>query len=328
MKENFVALGSPNYRPGTITSVKKINFALYVGAIGDYLCHMVALNWIADTQPHVHGTIYAPDYFIEIPKHVFARRKNWKVLPRELLTEEEIKKNPTYMPSHQSVLNGTGAHLVDLGFVYFANLHSAPLDCYYPDLFLDEISNPITLREEYAVMTPGATDLNRQMPPKLFNKIQTYLIQNGITPVYLGKEFMTKCHMAKFSEEYDLSLGINLLEKTSLLEAAKIMDGAIVTIGLDNGLLHLAACTNSPIVFGYNVIGPKYRRPRRPSNKITIDIFPDKQDLPCTFCMSDIRYFFGHDFKLCIYKDNKCLDWFDKRPELWIDAINNILKKE
>jgi len=319
-----VVLGSPNYREGTTTSVKKVNFSLHVGAIGDYLCHLVALKWIFDTQPHVLGTIYSPDYFIEIPKHLFDGKKGWKVLLREELTVEIMKDIPTYLPSHDSVLNGTGAHLVDLGFVYFANLHHAPMDLTYVDLELENFEVDKLLPKRYAVMTPGATDENRKMSPLLFSKIQDYLILQGIMPVYLGKAFMTKCHQADFGG-YDLSKGVNLLEKTTLLEAAKIMEGAVLTIGLDNGLLHLAACTKSPLIFGYNVIGPEYRKPRRKNNTITIDIYPDKKELPCTFCMSEMRYFFWHNFKYCIYKDNACLTWFDNNSHLWIEAIDKVL---
>lgn len=330
--KEMVTLGPPYFRNETVTSRKDINFGLYVGAVGDYICHSVALKWIMDTQPHVRGTIYSPDYFLEIPKRIFHGKNGWRVFDRNELTQDVIKKNPTYIPSHESVLNGTGAHLVDLGFIYFANLHHAPDNCYYPDLDLDSIkidtkvlSQHVRLPERYAVLTPGATDLNRQMPPSLFNKIQDHLITQDITPVYLGKAFMTKCHTTKFHEGYDLSKGINLIEKTSLLQAAKVLDGAVLTVGLDNGLLHLAACTKVPIIFGYNVIGPMYRRPRRPPHLVTIDIYPDKVELPCTFCMSDMRYFFGHDFKHCIYKDEKCLSWFDEHPELWIEAVDKVL---
>ena len=325
-KNDFIVeLGSPDYRPNTQTSVKNVNFALYVGAIGDYICHCVALKWIFDTQPHVRGTIYAPDYFIEIPMHLFHNKKGWKVLPREALTEDVIRLNPTFIPSHDTVLNGTGTHLVDLGFVYFANRHHAPSGCYYPKLDLDYTNIAHSLPNKYVVLTPGATDENREMPPKLFNLIQDHVLAKGLMPVYLGKAFMTKCHITKFSESYDLSKGINLIEKTSLLEAAKIMASAKMVIGLDNGLLHLAACTSVPIIFGYNVIGPEYRRPRRPDECITIDIFPDKAQLPCTFCMSEMRFFFGHNFKKCIYKDNECLNWFDRNPNLWTQAVDKIL---
>jgi len=172
-------------------------------------------------------------------------------------------------------------------------------------------------------MTPGATYENRAMLASTFNGIKDYLISRGITPVFLGND-KVGTRKVSFEAGYDYRGGIDLRGKTTLLEAAKVMSKSEVVVGLDNGLLHLAATTEAPIVFGYNIASPEHRRPRRRVGKI-IDVSPDPEKLSCTFCQSRMRMMFNHDFRRCVYGDNACVKELGD-VKLWSDAIEEAME--
>ena len=68
-------------------------------------------------------------------------------------------------------------------------------------------------------------------------------MQKNILPVFLGKSHLD------LNEDYDLSEGVDFIGRTLLFDALRIIDCAEMVIGIDNGLLHLAACTKTPIVW-------------------------------------------------------------------------------
>jgi ADP-heptose:LPS heptosyltransferase len=96
-------------------------------------------------------------------------------------------------------------------------------------------------------------------------------------------------------------------EKTTLIEAGNIIAGAQVICGLDNGLLHLAGCTDTPIVAAYTTVRPEHRLPYRHGSLGSgcYVVEPD-EDLACRFCQSNMDFEFTHDFRDCFYKDFKC----------------------
>ena len=299
------------FRPSTHSSPKHVNFVLHSGGIGDYTAYLSSLLWIAKAHPQVHGTIHSPTHFIEIPQFLFKNFPNWKIVPRGVSPPTD---NPTFEP-HFIPANCLGTHPLDLGFIYFAGQNPPPDDFnFYPTLDFAESERP--LPSQYAVLIPGGTHPNRTLPPKAFNGIKEYLLSLNLIPVFLGKTDTTPAHRINYPDGYDYTNAVNLIDKTTLLEAAKIMAFARVVIGLDNGLLHLAATTDVPVVFGYTIAAPKHRNPRRKQG-ITYNIHPDPQTLPCTFCQSNMRFINSHDFAHCVYHDLKCIDELSD-PTPWL----------
>lgn len=326
-----VRLNPKIFRPGSKCKETVVNYLLTRGGIGDYICWMSALKWLATNHPQIVGRVYAPDFFIEIAENVlkpwFPR---WKVYGAKSFTQKKLESRPTYGPM-QRPINGTGMHLVDLGFVYFTN-NTTPADGrLYCQLDLATVENVLPRHTPqnifYAVMTPGSTYANRTLPATAFNGIKDHLLSKGIVPVFLGKKDLGDQRKILFEDGYDYSGGIDLRDKTTLLEAAKIMESARLVVGLDNGLLHLAAMTDVPIIFGYNIASPEHRRPRRRKGTILWELYPDETQLTCTFCQSKMRFMFNHDFKDCLYKDNLCLEALGQ-PAPWIELIEKTLKGE
>lgn len=318
------------FRPGSKIREVTVNYVLTEGGIGDFICWLSALEWLARNHPQILGRVYCPDFFVEIAANVLQNYPKWKVQGRKALNEKKLQSRPTYLPFLRPI-NSTGAHLVDLGFIFYANINPPPEDgWYYTRLDLSKIEGLELPEVPYAVLTPGATYENRKLPAKAFNGIKNHLISRGIVPVFLGKVEVGDKRKILFGDDYDYSGGVDLREKTTLLQAAAIMSKAEMVIGLDNGLLHLAAMTDVPIIFGYNIAAPIHRRPRRRKidgkKPILWEIHPDPAMLTCTFCQSQMRFMFNHDFKNCLYKDNLCLDALSDE-KAWCELVDNIINK-
>lgn len=314
------------FRPGSHCRTIVQNFLITNGGIGDYICWMSAIEWIARTHPQLKGRIYAPKYFLPIVENVMAKyltkEAGWKVAERAQLTPKKMQLRRTYAP-HDEPISGTSCHLVDLGFIYYAGLVPVPADGRnYLKLDLTSTPDTYSLPKDYAVMTPGATYENRVMPVKAFNALKNHFLAEGVTPVFLGTAAVGS-RSVQFAKDYDYENGLNLVGETSLLQAAKIIAGARVIVGLDNGLLHLAAMTEVPIVFGYNIASPEHRRPRRLKGELW-EIYPDTLKLSCTFCQSKMRFMFNHDFRICAYEDNLCLTALSD-PKPWIESVDKAL---
>lgn len=303
-----------------------VNFEFGGGGMGDYICWTPALRWVVENCPWVHGRIWAPSYFIEFPRHFFAKQPKWEVdlvtkYPREAV-QGTLQRGLLSTPAQ--LLNATGTHLLKQGFHIFANLDPMPVGTTYPELDLSNQKLPRPLRgleKKYVVFTPGGTTKSRFVPAKYWNPLVRWVKEQGLTPVFLGKAHMVDVHTTYFDNDVLYSEGIDLREKTGLLEAAKVMEEAACTIGLDNGLLHLASCTTGNVVFAYNVASPQDRRPVRRFGKL-IEITVDEKRLGCIHCQSRYKLLYTHNFKNCVWNDQACIDiLFENEGEHWKNAI-------
>ena len=326
----LILMPSPPYRKNTQTKAQYPFFVFKEGGIGDYICHMACMEWIAQTQPQVRGTIIAPKYLRDFIQNIMAKYSHWQVQDEEY-NKKNFVKNKTLVYAHKGQMqpNATGMHMIDLAFATYANVNPVPEGFnYYPILSFNHFRRPKYLRSigPYIVMTPGTTTEVRELLPETFNEIKNHIIKKGFTPVFLGKAKMDD-RTIRFNCEYNFEGGLDLRDMTSIMEAAYIMSKAITVVGLDNGLLHLAACTDASIIFGYNVASPEHRQPRRRNENLHLyEIVPDEKALPCTFCQSNMN-FISHDFIKCIYKDRLCLTVLgNNKAALWKQVIDQAIK--
>lgn len=337
-----VYLNNSYFRPNTKHASQAYNFFLTLGGLGDYLNWLPALQWIAEKCPQVKGQIFVNPPFDEVAKYLFKKYQHWKVhklaFAPSIMKDNELIIDPKRFPI--KYIFSTGAHLLDLGFMLYCN-QAIPMSGYnrlppidyegpwkWPDL------DPA---EPYAVFTPGATVDTRATPADAFNELVNYTISKGVKPVFLGK--MNFSHrgqetgyFAKFKDGYDFTKGVDLREKTTLLESVQVMRGARFVIGVDNGLLHFAGTTEVPIIFGHTIARVEHRQIRRPKG-LTVNIALSKETLPCIACQSDMRFILseeskkGHRFSKCIYDDYKCLELlFSNNAGTWKKAIDHVLE--
>jgi hypothetical protein len=116
-------------------------------------------------------------------------------------------------------------------------------------------------------------------------KIAEYVQAKGLVPVYVGKTgaiSIWKNNLAKTDFEYP-GFGVDLMNKTSLIELASIMGQARAVVGMDSGPVHLAFTTDVPVVCGFTTVAPELRIPYRKLAK-TEAVIPN---IPCAFCESN-----------------------------------------
>lgn len=328
------------FREGTPYYPFEMNFVCLNGGMGDYVAWMQAIRWLASEATWIKGTLVCPVYFKELAEHWLKPYPEWKIQHyRDLKDVPEVDQRPFRGPLmlQQESLNATGAHLFTCGWVYFTNKERAPKGWdHYPPLRqaeLDQLELPEQMRTlepgKYAVITTGVTTESRFIPGNYWNPIIEHVIARGLTPVFLGKDVVETGNVrnihTKFSEEIRYDLGLNLIGQTSLLQAASIMSRAALVVGHDNGLLHLAGCTDVPIVFGYNLASPEHRQPLRDVGKV-YNVTLSHAELACNFCQSNTNFVIGYNFRQCFYKDNKCIDLlFADSAAKWKTQIDRAL---
>lgn len=328
------------FRPQTKHGVQRINFFLSQGGLGDYICHMPAFEYLAEMQKAVAGRIFVERPFYDVAKYIMRKYETWEVHnwdkpPTDIMKAGEPILDPA---NYNKYINACGSHLLDLGFIYYANQSPPPPQFNRMPSLMGVEANfskwPELLKnfDNYAVITPCATTDARTIPEQHFNTLVNYTLEKGVIPVFLGKRDFASLgkksdYYAKTKEGYDLSNGIDLREQTELLETIAIMKHAKFVMGLDNGLLHFAGCTETPVIFGHSITDIHHRNIRRPKGE-TINIALSKEVLPCAGCQSNMRFIYGHKFKRCVYNDYKCLDMlFVNKAQEWRRAIDHILDR-
>lgn len=328
------------FRTGTQCWPTPMNFALLNGGMGDYICWIPAIQWIAECATWIKPSLVCPVYFVELARVFMKRYPHVPIKTyRELNEIPNVDAIPCRGPINLATeaLNATGAHLLTCGWVYFTNKDRAPSPEWdrYPPLTredLDAVALPAEIAAlkpgSYAVITTGLTTPSRFIKPEYWNLVIDYVVSLGLTPVFVGKAMIetgnaSNVHTNFRETEIHYDKGIRLFDRTSLLQAARVMNEAAVTIGHDNGLLHLAACTpDASIVFGYNLASPAHREPRRVSGK-TYNVTLTQADLACNHCQSHNNFVLGFSFRECFYKDLRCMDLlFDAGARRWREQID------
>lgn len=330
------------FRPNTPLYPMKMNFIFLNGGAGDYLNWIRPIQWLAECAVWIEGTLIHPTYFGELASYFLKDYPAWKHTDYKAVdqipkTDDTPFRGPVVL--QQESLNATGAHLFTCGWVYFTNKECAPDGNdkkgrpwnSYPHIeksFLDTIEVPkeTPAPGTYAVITTGITTPSRTIKPEYWNHIIEYVKSLGLIPVFLGKGLVETGNQrnihTEFRREVRYDLGVNLIDKTTMMQAAAVMSRAKVVIGHDNGLLHLAGCTDVPIVFSYNLASPKHRRPLRPEGKI-FDVTLEPGELNCYYCQSNNNFVVGQNFRNCYYNDLKCIDLlFSNEGSKWKKQID------
>lgn len=144
----------------------------------------------------------------------------------------------------------------------------------------------------------------RKISFQTVSEIAEWVKSRGLLPVYIGRVDSSEMWKdSPFRLAFDnLPDGIDLLNKTSILEMASIMAKSRCVVGLDSGPIHVAGTTSVPIVCGFTNVAPEHRYPIR-DRGIFIPVVPD---LPCSHCQSRwcLNY---HDFGYCYFKHADCI---------------------
>lgn len=295
--------------PGSKPKSKTINIILLDGGAGDHCASLVAVQYIIKQYPWITPLIWTPDYLVDFAKHVLSGDPQVRSYT-EMRGRYDPSK-PTKTTKWDGVTSPMKIHVLDYAFLKLCDelpdlSHKESLRINLDTLTTREFDLP----NKYIVLTTGFTAEVREMPAKTVNDIAKYAKSKGCVVVFLGQT-QTKtgaAHVIKgtFNEEIDFSAGLNLIDKTTLLEAANIMHHSKAVIGVDNGLLHVAGCTQAPIIGGFTTVSPELRMPVR-NGVLGWNFYPvvPDEDLGCRFCQVTTNFLYGHDYKKCWYKEKK-----------------------
>lgn len=298
-------LRTEGYNPKT----KTINIIFMNGGVGDHIASLTAVNYITKQYPWITILLWTPDFLVDFSKNVLSETVQVKGFSQMKRSYEPTKPTKTTQwDGHTSPMK---IHLIDYAFLKLCDENPSIEHKNYLQVDLTKIQVNHALPDKYIVITTGYTAKVREFPAFSINEIVKYAKGKGYETVFLGQT-QTKTgtsHTIKgnFDENIDFSAGANLIDQTTLLEAAGIMSDSKAVLGVDNGLLHVAGCTHVPIIAGFTTVSPQMRLPIR-NNELGWNCYPIVPgiELNCSFCQEKTNFLFGHDYKNCMYKDNLC----------------------
>lgn len=320
----MVVSTSPHLRPETEREPMELAFILSRGGLGDFIHWTTAIQYAIESNNHIRGLVATPAYFADLARHWFApyynRFKVYVYNEANLANDPVLTKMKRRFHSKFDSFTSVQHHLLTVGFGIYAQIDNPPKEWQR----LPRIEHQAATRYvtgDYVVVTTEATSKVRTLPAETINKITEWLIAHDIKPVFLGKKNLTEHYKSGSSDMINTEGVVDLREKTELLSAAYILSQAKAVVGLDNGLLHLACCSDVPVAFAFTSVDPRHRIPPRSANAKTITITPP-EDLKCRFCQSNVR-FLEHDFRNCLYGDELCCKLMTAEP--FIKALEELL---
>lgn len=304
------------------------NFVLNEEGMGGFCNYAGALLWLARNAPWIDGRVWVEPFMVPLLKDVFAEFPTWKVQPSpqflQLVETNTATIGPGISVNGQQLpkqfFSCLGAHPMDVGTGLYYSTIFYRSECELPVLDYPEKRLPPPVRKlgarNYVVITCGGTTPIRTMTGEHINPLIDHVKSRGLTPVFLGKRDLlnTGKLTTSFADDTDFSKGLDLRDQTAVKDAACILQHAACTVGIDGGLLHLAAMMkDSRIVFGYNITSVEHRIPRR-SHGRTINVTLTDEELPCIGCQSKWKSIPNHLYDECFYAKGR-RGYREDRPE-------------
>jgi hypothetical protein len=263
----------------------KTIYCLNSAAVGDLIASTPSIKYAID---NFHKKT---EYFIGIHEHF---KCLFPFVPEDRFIEVKASYDKSFAVRHLNMLGvgGMNCKLTPsrLKLTDYASI--GLLGRTLPDYQTKYISLPKVNVDHFGVDFSKAVilittfrDKQRSILGSELVKIAEYVQAKGFTPVYVGKTgaiSIWKTNLAKTDFEYP-GFGVDLMNKTSLLELASIMGQAKAVVGMDSGPVHLAFTTDVPVVCGFTTVAPELRIPYRGLAK-TEAVVPN---IACTFCESN-----------------------------------------
>ena len=317
-------------RSGTVFREYTLNVCSNFGGLGDMIARCPTFRYMHDNYPHLRMTIYWHDYFVDLARALLPEtdRMRHKKLSEMAWADDRVPLLD-FSPTH---LSSFSMHMTEHAFLMMVNrIPTEDKDLWYLQFRasataskLYEIINKRSLSgyKGYIGITLGFTAPARAWPNGEVEKVVNWCVSNGYKPVLLGSTGKAEVGNgngieAKFDlKGISIDKCVNLIDQTTLIEAVGVIQELAAIVGVDNGLLHLASCTTTPVVWGFTSLSPEHRLPYLPSKHKHSVVVPE--GLSCAGCQSK-AYFVRHEFKYCMYKDYACTKLM--KGEKFVDAL-------
>lgn len=290
---------------------RDVNCILLSGGVGDHVGTLVAVAYILKTYPWINLLIWVPDFLLEFAKNVLPEKA---IVRNFTAMKTKYDRNKTTIHTEwDGRISPMKIHSVDYAFLKLCD-EQVPIDKKnYLKVKFDKVDiTKFNLPNKYVVIATGFTAAVREFAPQSVNEVADFIVYKGYTPVFVGQKSTATggkhVIQGSFNKEIDFSKGLNLVDQTSLVEVAKIMQESAAVVGVDCGLLHIAGCTDAPIVAGFTTVNPELRAPIR-NNELGWKFYPVTPGalLACRYCQVSTNFLYGHDYTKCIYKDYACV---------------------
>jgi ADP-heptose:LPS heptosyltransferase len=312
--------------------IQKIYIIATTGALGDTVSTFPTLKLLVDRghieKIFVDGRFYAL-YQLFFPQEVLVPLSEASIfIPKEEITSDIPKENidPTTggttifdypvnpnLPIIKTLRNfptSIHTHLVDHFSMSICDAMFKEHQKDYP--LIDPGKLPINkmLGRKYVVIAYGATTEHRRMLPEVLAGLVDYFSSRNIEVVLIGKrDHALRCSSTITNPTFDaIPEGvINFIDQTTMPEALAIIRESEMVIGLDNGLIHMAALTDVPIVAGYTTVDPYYRLPYRHGVK-GWNIYTVEPDSNCRYCQTETFCTYALNFLKCQTRTKECMN--------------------
>lgn len=279
------------------------------GGLGDLIARLPAMRYMHDNYRHVSQVIWTPDYATDLLRYLLP---NTDRLRHERYSRCPHSVSKPYIEFSAERLSTLHLHLTTHAFLILMNqIPESTKDMEYPYADPVRFIEPSSVdqglkildKNETIIFTTDYTSAVRSWPAYEINALAKLVRAKGIQPVLLGKpgETMGGSGVAESTDGIDGSLFVDLRGKTTLIEALGVIQRSKAVVGVDNGLMHLAACTDVPIVGGYTTLDPRHRVPVRPYG--SFKAIPAA--VPCGGCQSK-GFAINMDWRQCLFQDRAC----------------------
>lgn len=169
------------------------------------------------------------------------------------------KKNERGIEYKHNMIDIRQFHAIHLGFM----LGRDEMECFYRPAFpLNESMIP---KDPYVVIHPVSTWPTRTWEAVKWMELTQRLNDSGIHVVSIGKDSSETgfFNVQKPVFNFDIPLGKNLMNKTSISDCWWIISKSACFVTMDSGLLHLAGTTEAPIIQLGSNLRQEFRAPYR-----------------------------------------------------------------
>lgn len=259
-------------------------------ALGDLLCATPTIRKLSQSyEQKITVVSPMPELFKNLP-YVEASYKatsiDWEYFNEHYIMHNSFylvgKKDERGVEMKHNTMDIRQFHAVHLGFMLAKN----ELHCDYVPLLPDRFM----LNKKYVLIHPVSTWPNRTWAAEKWMELTKKLNAQGIYVISVGKDSSETgfFNVDKPVFNFDIPLGMNLMNKTSISDCYHLINNATCFITMDSGLLHLAGTTYTHIVHLGSSLNPEFRIPHRQGYQY---ISYDYVDGPCKLqCCSDMKY--------------------------------------
>lgn len=279
------------------------------GGMGDQIARAASIRAVLEDERELNIALYVFPSVVSLFQQFFGAHPRVHGIYTFDEFRSNVKPNDLFVDFGDTRHFQLGMHPIDHAYMTICSRMPRRKINYIP---LSDAPAVTAKESSFVALTPNFTAENRALPAEWWNELIRQLRENGLTPLILGStksEFVTKAQDINTEGCFDLR------DKTSLIDAAKWIQRSIAVVGLDNGLIHLAACTKTPIIVAYSSQYANNRVPVRQEG----DIFIVTNSSKCVGCEVWLRFKQDHKYTTCIKETYECLKGIE------VDTVMNIL---